>query len=328
MDAGSFAAITRPEFEAVSRVFDDVRAEVGRIVIGMDNVTERLIVCLLAGGHALMEGVPGVAKTTAAKAFAGALGLEFRRIQFTPDLLPGDITGSYIFNMKTSEFTLRQGPIFSHIVLADEINRAPAKTQAALLECMQERQVTIEGETFKLEAPFMILATQNPLEQEGVYPLPEAQVDRFLMKIIVDYPAESDERRMILHYREQPTPVATVVPPGWVLASQALVERIHVDESLVDYALAIIRATRFHDGVALGVSPRASLALQQAARAQALLGGRDYVIPDDLRDVAFDVLHHRIILGPEAELDGLTGKGVLDEILGRTPVPSVERQSA
>jgi MoxR-like ATPase len=328
MDVGHSAEITRPEFDAISGTYEKLRSEVGKVVIGLDRVTRLLLISLLAGGHALMEGVPGVAKTTMAKAFAAALGLDFRRIQFTPDLLPADITGSYVFNTKTNEFTLRKGPVFTHVLLADEVNRAPAKTQAALLECMQERQVTIEGETFRLEAPFLVLATQNPLEQEGVYPLPEAQVDRFLMKIIVGYPEPDDERRMVLHYRSRPEPVRAVVPDGWVLDAQALVGRVHVEESIVDYTLALARATRAHEGVALGVSPRACLALQEASRAAALLAGRDYVIPEDVQGVITEVLHHRVILTPEAELDGLTPQDVVDEIVRTTPVPAAEKESA
>lgn len=328
MPTAQSAAISPPELDEVRRVAEAVRTEVGKIVIGLDDIIDVLLVTLLAGGHALMEGVPGVAKTTLAKAFSAALGLGFRRIQFTPDLLPGDITGTYIFNMKTGEFTLRRGPVFSHIVLADEINRAPAKTQAALLECMQERQVTIEGETMVLERPFLVLATQNPIEQEGVYPLPEAQVDRFLTKIIVGYPQPEDERRMVLHYQQRPFDPSPVVPPEWVLRAQALVDQVHADETLVDYILALARATRAHSAIALGVSPRACLALQQASRAKALLAGRDFVIPDDVREVAPVVLHHRVILTPEAEIDGLTGRAVLDRILDRTPMPAVESRGA
>jgi len=319
-------AISNAELEEVSRVYQAVQAEVGKVVIGMEEVVSRLIIALLAGGHALMEGVPGVAKTTMAKAFASTLGLEFRRIQFTPDLLPGDITGAYVYNMKTNEFTLRRGPVFTQIVLADEINRAPAKTQAALLECMQERQVTIEGETFRMQVPFMVLATQNPLEQEGVYPLPEAQVDRFLMKILVGYPKPEDERRMVLHYQKQTENVQPIVPEGWVVRVQDLVDRVHVDESLVDYILAVVQGTRRHEAVALGVSPRACLALQRAARARAVLLGRDYVIPEDVQDIAADVLQHRIILSPEAELDGATPGEVLETLIERVPVSSATVQ--
>jgi MoxR-like ATPase len=310
------------ELDKVRRLHEAVRAEVIKIVIGMDSVIERLFVVLLSGGNALLEGVPGVAKTTLAKAFAAALGLGFRRIQFTPDLLPGDITGTHVFNMKTQEFDLKMGPIFTHIALADEINRAPAKTQAALLECMQERQVTIEGVTLPLESPFMVLATQNPIEQEGVYPLPEAQVDRFLMKINVGYPAPEAERRMMLHYLVQPEPVRPVASLDSVLALQRMVPRVHVEESLVDYILALAHATRADARVTLGVSPRACLALQSAARARALLYGRDYVVPDDVRELAPDVLHHRMMLTPEAELDGADASAILGEILARVSIPA------
>jgi MoxR-like ATPase len=328
MHGASSAEIAKPEFDEVRRTYEAIVAEVGKVVIGLDHVTESLLLTLLVGGHALMEGVPGVAKTTLAKTFASALGLDYRRIQFTPDLLPGDITGSYVYNVRTSEFVLRKGPVFSHLVLADEINRAPAKTQAALLECMQERQVTIEGETMHLPSPFMVLATQNPIEQEGVYPLPEAQVDRFLMKIVVGYPEAVEERRMLLLYRTRPEPAQKVVPDGWVLKARGLVERVFVDETLVDYILTVARATRSHPGVSLGVSPRACLALQDAARAKALVSGRDYVVPDDVHEVMPEVLHHRLILSPEAELDGLSPQSVLEEILRQTPVPAAERRTA
>lgn len=321
MDKEHSRGVSEPEFEATAGMHKAILAEVGKVVVGLDEITDLLLVTLLAGGHALMEGVPGVAKTTLAKAFAATLGLGFRRIQFTPDLLPADITGSYVYNVKTSEFTLRRGPVFTHIVLADEINRAPAKTQAALLECMQERQVTIEGETLLLDPPFIVIATQNPIEQEGVYPLPEAQVDRFLMRIRVGYPPPAEERMMILQYRDKPPEARKVVPDGWTLEAQKLVEQVHVEETLVDYMLALAQATRTRPEVALGVSPRACLALQQASRAWALLGGRDYVIPEDIQEVARAVLEHRIILTPEAELDGIDPQAVLGELLETIAVP-------
>ncbi len=316
------AKVSEAELRQGRQVLEAILAETGKAVVGLDRVMELLVVALLAEGHVLMEGVPGVAKTTVAKAFAGALGLAFRRIQFTPDLLPSDITGSYIYNMKTSAFDLRRGPIFAHVVLADEINRAPAKTQAALLECMQERQVTIEGETLPLDPPFVVVATQNPIEQEGVYPLPEAQVDRFLMKVTVGYPTAEAEKQMVRHYRSRPQAVGSVIPAGWIVAAQDTVQRIHMEDSLVDYVVDLARATREHAAIALGVSPRACLALQGAARANALLSGRDYVIPDDVQEVAPEVLRHRLILKPEAELEGLDAGKVLAEVLSAVPLPT------
>lgn len=313
------------EVERAARVRDLVLGEVGKAVIGMDEVVGRLLVTLLSGGHALLEGVPGVAKTTVARSFAGASRLGLRRIQFTPDLLPGDITGTHIFNAKTSEFELRRGPVFTNIVLADEINRAPAKTQAALLECMQERQVTIEGQTLTLDQPFIVLATQNPIEQEGVYPLPEAQVDRFLMKLAVGYPSADAERHMMLHQQSKPAEIVPVVDAGELLALQESVSRVHMDEALIDYVLGIAWGTRQHPSAALGVSPRGCLAIQQASRTWAMLSGRDYVVPDDVRELAGDVLHHRVILTPEAELDGETSLSVLEDVLESVPVPGIER---
>jgi MoxR-like ATPase len=301
----------------VSQLARAVTDEVGRAFIGSPAITEALLVALLARGHVLIEGYPGVAKTTLVKAFSGTLGCHFRRIQFTPDLLPSDITGTYILDMRTNTFVLREGPVFTHVLLGDEINRAPAKTQSALLEAMQEHQVTIEGETRSLAAPFIVLATQNPIEQEGTYPLPEAQVDRFLIKLKMSYPASADEKRMLSTYDRPPAPVRPVVGPSDVLEMQALAQEVYVAEELLDYVLGLVAFTRAHAKVYLGASPRAGLALVHAAKALALLKGRDFALPDDIRQLAPLVLGHRILLSPEAELEGGAGSQVVAEALDR-----------
>jgi len=289
--------------------------QVGHAFIGTPNVPEMLLTALLARGHVLLEGVPGVAKTTLVKAFSQTLGCGFRRIQFTPDLLPSDITGTYILDMRDNTFALREGPIFANIVLADEINRAPAKTQSALLEAMQESQVTIEGNTRPLPPPFMVLATQNPIEHEGTYPLPEAQVDRFLLKLVVPYPSASDEKRVLLTYNRPRLAVRNVLDPGRILEMQALAELVHVDDELVDYIIGLARFTREHRRVYLGVSPRASLMLLYAAKARALIRGRAFVLPDDIKLLAPVVLAHRILLAPEAELEGVRPSEIVQESL-------------
>ncbi|MFN3198654.1 MAG: AAA family ATPase [Bradymonadia bacterium] len=294
---------------------DQIRGQISKVFIGVPATVDLLLTAVLAPGHVLLEGVPGVAKTTLAKAFSETLGCDFRRIQFTPDLLPADITGTYVISPQDRSLVLRKGPIFAHVVLGDEINRAPAKTQSALLEAMQEQQVTLEGDTLPLPDPFLVLATQNPLEQEGVYPLPEAQVDRFLMKIEMGYPSAEHERRMLLTYN-QPRGVPTaILDPVRLLQLRALADQVHVSEALMDYVVALATATRRHDRVRLGVSPRASLALMRATKAQALLEGRDYVRPDDVRALAPFVWAHRVVLSPEAELDDYTGHDIVQEAL-------------
>jgi MoxR-like ATPase len=301
----------------VNQLARAITDEVGRAFIGSPGITEALLVALLARGHVLIEGFPGVAKTTLVKAFSGTLGCHFRRVQFTPDLLPSDITGTYILDMRTNTFVLREGPVFTNVLLGDEINRAPAKTQSALLEAMQEHQVTIEGETRSLVEPFIVLATQNPIEQEGTYPLPEAQVDRFLIKLRMGYPALTDEKRMLLTYDRPPPPVRPVVGPTDVLEMQALAQEVFVAEELIDYVLGLVAFTRNHPKVYLGASPRAALALVHASKALALLKGRDYILPDDVRTLAPLVLAHRILLVPEAELEGVTGAAILAEALDK-----------
>ena len=292
-----------------------LRREVERSFLGPPEIVDLLLTALVARGHALLEGVPGVAKTTLVKTFSRTLGCTFRRIQFTPDLLPSDITGTYILDVRTSTFQLREGPIFANVVLGDEINRAPAKTQSALLEAMQETQVTIEGHTRPLPPPFMVLATQNPIEHEGTYPLPEAQVDRFLVKLVMRYPTLEDERRVLTTYN-RPAPAANaVLSPERILELQRLAEDVHVDDELLDYILGLARFTREHRRVYLGASPRASLMLMHAAKARALLSGRAFVLPDDVKQLASPVLAHRLILAAEAELEGLHPEAIVTEAL-------------
>jgi len=311
------AALTHDKLSRVNALARTITDEVGRAFIGSPTITEALLTALLARGHVLIEGYPGVAKTTLVKAFSTTLGCHFRRIQFTPDLLPSDITGTYILDMRTNQFVLREGPVFTNVLLGDEINRAPAKTQSALLEAMQEVQVTIEGETRALAEPFIVLATQNPIEQEGTYPLPEAQVDRFLIKLRVGYPVQADEKRMLATYDRTPPPVRAVVGPEDVLEMQALAQNVFVAEELLDYVLGLVAFTRNHPRVYLGVSPRAGLALTHAAKSLALLRGRDYVLPDDVRHLAPLVLGHRILMTPEAELEGAAGTAVVSEALDK-----------
>ena len=309
--------ITPDRVARVNQLAHAIADEVGRAFIGNATITEALLVALMARGHVLIEGYPGVAKTTLVKAFSTTLGCHFRRIQFTPDLLPSDITGTYILDMRTNQFVLREGPVFTNVLLGDEINRAPAKTQSALLEAMQEHQVTIEGETRTLSEPFIVLATQNPIEQEGTYPLPEAQVDRFLIKLKMGYPAPLDEKRMLGTYDRPPPPVRAVVGPNDVLDMQALAQEVFVAEELLDYVLGLVAFTRSHPKVYLGASPRAGLALVHAAKGLALLRGRDYVLPDDVRHLAPLVLGHRILMSPEAEIEGAAGTGVITEAVDK-----------
>ncbi len=320
------AALTHDKLSRVNQLARAITEEVGRAFIGAPAITEALLTALLARGHVLIEGYPGVAKTTLVKAFSSTLGCNYRRIQFTPDLLPSDITGTYILDMRTNQFVLREGPVFTNVLLGDEINRAPAKTQSALLEAMQEQQVTIEGETRQLSEPFIVLATQNPIEQEGTYPLPEAQVDRFLIKLKMGYPALADEKRMLGTYDRKPPAVRAVVGPNEVLEMQALAQEVYVAEELLDYVLGLIAFTRNHARVYLGASPRAGLALTHASKGLALLRGRDYVLPDDIRHLAPLVLGHRILMTPEAELEGAQGQVVVAEALEKVGYKMPKRQ--
>jgi MoxR-like ATPase len=293
--------------------------EVQRVYVGTRTIPELLLVTLLAKGHALLEGVPGVAKTTLCKAFAATLGSSFRRIQFTPDLLPADITGTYVFSPKEGTFQLREGPIFTNVLLGDEINRAPAKTQSALLEAMQEHQATIEGDTRPLPAPFIVLATQNPVEQAGTYPLPEAQIDRFLVRLVISYPSSRDEKTMLRRFLEGSPEATKVLDPDEVRSLQALVMRVHVEEEILDYVVRLATFTRQQARVLLGVSPRASLALVAAARARALIAGRAFVLPDDVKALAVPVLAHRLVLTPEAEMEGTSRNELIQKALAEVP---------
>jgi MoxR-like ATPase len=296
--------------------------EVGRVVVGMERVTQRFLIALFAGGHVLLEGVPGVAKTTLSKTLAQILGIHYQRIQFTPDLLPSDVTGTYILDRKTGDFVLRKGPVFCQLLLADEVNRAPAKTQSALLEAMQENQVTIEGTTLPLAPPFMVLATQNPVEQEGVYRLPEAQLDRFLLRIEMGYPGPESEQAMLRLHSQPIVPVSQLYTPELILEMQAQVNRVFGKDELLTYIVDLAEASRQHPDIALGASPRASLCLLRCARARALLEGRTYFTHEDVQLVALSVLGHRLIVRPEAEVEGKTIREIVREIISSVPVLS------
>jgi MoxR-like ATPase len=307
------SAVATNEVAAAKERLESLRREVARIYLGSARALDVMMVALLAKGHVLLEGVPGVAKTTLVKAFATALGCTARRIQFTPDLLPADITGTYVLSPRDGTFTLRAGPVFANVVLADEINRAPAKTQSALLEAMQERQVTIEGDRFELPLPFLVLATQNPIDLEGTYPLPEAQIDRFLVRVAMGYPAARDEVQMLRTHGVEAPILRPVLNPPDVASLQAISARIHVEDDLLDYAVALCTFTRSHPRVALGCSPRATLGLMQAAKAYALMNGRPFVAPDDMRAVAVSVLAHRLILTADAEPETKARERVIEE---------------
>jgi len=311
---------------SVREVGSDLLDAVETVIVGKRAVLERVLWAILGDGHLLIEDVPGLAKTLIAKSFAAGLGLSFRRIQFTPDLLPADITGTYVFERKTGDFILRRGPVFTNVLLADEINRAPPKTQSALLEAMQERQATLEGETFPLDRPFFVIATQNPIEHEGTYPLPEAQVDRFLLKIDVGYPTREQEIEVLERRRKRRADDATiqaVTTPDEVRGLQAAIEDVHVDTAVEGYMVDIVAATRAHSQVDVGASPRGSLALLKASRARAAIAGRDFVTPDDVKVVAMPALAHRIILKPDPWIRGVRTASVLADVLAAVPVPKV-----
>jgi MoxR-like ATPase len=292
-----------------------LRAELLRVYQGPARTVEHLLVAMTAGGHVLLEGVPGVAKTTLVASLAQCIDGAFRRIQFTPDLLPGDITGSSILNMRTSEFEFRAGPVFAHVLLGDEINRAPAKTQSALLEAMEEGRVTVEGMTYALPTPFMVLATQNPVEQEGVYPLPEAQLDRFMLRIRMGYPTLDQELAMLSTRTRSMQQVRTLLTTERMLQLRQLAEQVHVSPTIQRYVVDLTRATRSHSSVRMGASPRASLALMRASRSRALLGGRDFVHVDDVRDLAASALAHRLLLQPGALMAGTDPTEVIDRLV-------------
>ena len=319
------------EVETGAAFLDGLMAEIRKVIVGQDTLVDRVLVALMANGHILLEGVPGLAKTLLVKTVAEGIDARFSRVQFTPDLLPADLLGTQIYNPRTTEFSVHKGPIFANLVLADEINRAPAKVQSALLEAMQERQVTIGGEMFPLGEPFLVLATQNPIEQEGTYPLPEAQVDRFMLKVLVDYPRRDEERSIVDRVTgEDWADVHAVITPEQIVRAREMVRRIYVDDKIKEYVLDIVAATRRPAGEALedlpqliayGASPRASIFMVEAARAHAFVKGRGYVTPEDIKQLAPDVLRHRVITTYEAEAEEVTSDDIVRRILDHVEVP-------
>lgn len=320
--------MTDMTLQQASELAQQLKQEIGKAVIGQKQVIDEALIALIAGGNVLIEGVPGLGKTLLVRALAATFSGEFNRIQFTPDLMPADITGHTLYDMESKSFSVRKGPVFTNLLLADEINRAPAKTQAALLEVMQERQVTIEGVTHPVPLPFMTLATQNPLEQEGTYPLPEAQLDRFLMKIFIEYPDLQEESLMVAAVTNKQTgnslnisKIEAVASPATIQAMQKLTANIEADKSVIDYAVRLVRATRDWQGLSIGAGPRGSISLITAARAQAMLNARDHITPDDVKEIALPVLRHRVALAPEMELEGYSADQILQTILDKVEAP-------
>jgi len=317
----------RPEvIESIHKLLHAIRDQVTRVVVGQTETLDLLLMALLARGHVLMEGVPGTGKTLVTKCLATTIDCRFRRIQMTPDLMPSDILGTTVFDQKTGNFALLRGPVFTDILLADEINRAPAKTQSALLECMAEKQVTIEGRVIKLPGLFMVLATQNPIEQEGTYPLPEAQLDRFMFKIAADYPSEDEEKRILANLEEGfdpavQNPIQAVTDEATIVKAQQIVRMVTMSADLREYVVGLVRSTRDHTSLVLGAGPRASVDLFSAAKASAVLSGRDFATPDDVKRVLSPVLRHRLFLEPRAELEGKSVDAVLEQIVRKVRVP-------
>ena len=320
-------ARSRELINTVSNISNQLMSEVGKVIIGKQENLRRVTVGILSNGNMLLEDFPGLGKTMLSNTFAKALGCKFKRVQFTPDLLPSDIMGTYMYDQKSGEFKLRAGPLFTNILLADEINRAPPKTQAALLEAMEEKQVTIEGITHKLPAPFVVLATQNPIEQEGTYPLPEAQMDRFLMKMSLGYPERAEEKAILARRKirgKDDHDVEQVTSPKKVVAMQKALETVHVDPAILSYIVELVQRTREDHRVVTGASPRASQSLFKTGRAAAAIAGRDYVTPDDIKGITLQVAAHRIVLKPEAKIRGITGMHILRKILSEVPVPVIQ----
>ncbi|WP_438867314.1 AAA family ATPase [Pseudomonas sp. L1(2025)] len=321
-------ALTAENLQKASQQAQALRVELRKAVIGQDQVIDDVLTALIAGGHILLEGVPGLGKTLLVRALARCFGGDFARIQFTPDLMPSDVTGHAVYDLHSEQFKLRKGPLFTHLLLADEINRAPAKTQAALLEAMQERQVTLEGEALPIGQPFMVLATQNPIEQEGTYPLPEAELDRFMLKVRMDYPDAQQELEMVREVTRSSRadmldvqPLRTVLQAEDVLQLQQIASELPLDEQVLDYAVRLARATRSWPGLTIGAGPRASIALVRGARARALLRGGEFVTPDDIKGCALAVLRHRVRIAPELDIDGLEVDQVLKQLLDQIPAP-------
>jgi len=317
---------SRVDLTALNEQVKKIREEIGRVIVGQEAMIDLLITAILADGHVLIEGVPGVAKTLTAKLLSKVISADFSRIQFTPDLMPSDVLGTSIFNLKTSEFEFKSGPIFSNIVLIDEINRAPAKTQAALFEVMEERQVTVDGTMHKMKTPYIVVATQNPIEQEGTYRLPEAQLDRFLFKIVVHYPQLDQEIDILSrhHERKGVQPVAeisSVLSVEQIIAFRNFAQQVHVEANLIKYIAQITNETRTNALLFLGASPRASIAILVSAKAYALIHGRDFVSPEDIKTVAYPVLRHRIILSPEKEMEGISADEIIKQIIDKVEVP-------
>ncbi len=311
-----------------SNLVTAIKGEISKVLIGQDLIVDQVLVALIGSGHVLIEGVPGLGKTLLVRALAKCFGGDFSRVQFTPDLMPSDVTGHAMFNMKAQEFEIRKGPVFTNLLLADEINRAPAKTQAALLEVMQESQITIEGESYKTEEPFMVLATQNPIEQEGTYPLPEAELDRFMLKVLIDYPSLDEETKILSAISEGKSPtgfdldsVRTLMKAEHLLSLRKIVQKITVDEQVRSYMVSLVRATREWGGLARGAGPRASIALLAASRALALVRGNRYVTPDDVQEMFVPALRHRILLAAELEIEGLSIDEVLADVLKSIEAP-------